>query len=118
MKKIEAVIHPSRLKALQSGLRQMGIPSRPVVSLVNRLPHGLDPVQAEESMPTRGRPSNPLARKSAELKVELIVSNRQVFKVIDTILVLGRHSGADPGQVAIFDVDQNMSIEGDANLID
>jgi nitrogen regulatory protein PII len=113
MKKIEAVIHPSRLKALQSGFRRMGIQSRPVVSSVNRLPHDSDPVLAEELTPGIGRLGDPLARNSAELKIELIVSDRQVFKVIDTILALGRHSAADSGQVAIFDVDQSLSIEGE-----
>ena len=102
MKKIEAIIPPSRLDAIRLELERRGICGKLTLTEVQ---------QGDTNPPsirTDGESAGPLQHR---IKVELIVSDRQVDKTINVIL---RHaptdSSEDHGHVTLLDVFQVLQI--------
>ncbi len=93
MKKIEAIIGPGKLDAVRLELERRGISA--TLTLINVQ-------QAEERKPLASPDGETTGAFADRLKVELIVSDRQVQRAVD---IIGQY-----GQVASLRVNQALQI--------
>ena len=102
MKKIEVVVHPSRLGAVRTELARRGISGEITLTVVR---HGYvhKPLAAA---------SNQSANQFEErVKLELMVPDRQVDKAVSVVLRYAATSNDDSsGQVALFEVSEVLRI--------
>ena len=102
MKKIEAVIPPSRLKAVRAELRRSGIHADFTLTAVR---------QGEASN------NDNLFEKNADgplrqlVKLELVVGDRQAQRAVNVILKRSQTgSNEEGGQIAVLDVSEALQI--------
>ena len=107
MKKIEAVVHPSRLGTVRTELARRGISGEITLTDVR---HG------DTHEPVAAAASNQSANQFEEgVKLELIVPDRQVDKAVSVVLrhAITRNDG-NSGQIALFEVSEVLRITDSA----
>jgi nitrogen regulatory protein PII len=102
MKKIEAVILPSRVDAVRTELRRRGICGELTLTEVQ---HG--DTHRSSSAPANGSDG----RLKEGMKLELVVADRQVDKAVSVILRYALTGSEEPdGHVTLLDVNEVLQI--------
>jgi len=102
MKKIEAVILPSRLNAVRAELRRSGINADLTLTEVRRGDASNNDVSTENSTDGSLRPL---------VKLELIVGDRQAQRAVNLILRRSQTgSNEEGGHIAVLDVSEALQI--------
>ena len=110
MKKIEAVIPPSSLGTIRAELVRRGVCGNLTVTEVRH---------AETHGPSHRTAENPDASLKEKIKVELIVSERQIDKAVNVILRHAITESADrDGHVTLLNVDEILQITQPMQSID
>jgi nitrogen regulatory protein PII len=106
MKKIEAVVHPSRLSAVRAELVRRGICGEITLTDVR---HG----DVHKSLAAAS--NGPANQFEERVKLELIVPDRQVDKAVSVVLRHAvTHNDDSSGQVALFEVSEVLHITDSA----
>jgi nitrogen regulatory protein PII len=102
MKKIEAVVHPSRLSAVRTELAHRGIFGEITLTEVR---HG------DTHKPLAAASNGSANQFEERVKLELIVTDRQVDKAVTVLLRHAvRRDDDSSGQVALFEVSEVLRI--------
>ena len=106
MKKIEVVVHPSRLGTVRTELARRGISGEITLTEVR---HG------DMHKPLAASSNESASQFEARVKLELIVPDRQVDKAVSVVL---RHAATrnddSSGQVALFEVSEVLRLTDSA----
>ena len=96
MKKVEAIINPSKLKDVQKGLKAAAIPCMTVMNVKGT---GL---QKSYSEVYRGTEKSNILRN--KVKIICVISDENLEKCIDTILDNASTGNVGDGKIFIYDV--------------
>lgn len=102
MKKVEAIIRPSKLKAVQQGLIEAGIPCLTVVPVKGS---GL---QTSYSERYRGTEQSLILK--TRIMIMCIVSDANLEKCIDTILENSSENSVGDGKIFVYNVEEAIRI--------
>ena len=102
MKKIEAIIRPSKLKAVQKGLKEAGIPCLTVLPVKGS---GLQNTYSERY---RGTELSMILQ--SRIMIICIVSNDNLEKCIDVILDNSSEGQVGDGKIFIYNVEDAIRI--------
>ncbi|WP_298556175.1 P-II family nitrogen regulator [uncultured Algibacter sp.] len=102
MKKVEAIIRPSKLKAVQRGLKEAGIPCLTVIPVKGT---GL-----QKSYSERYRGTEQSMIMKTRIMIMCIVSDDNLEKCIDTILDNSSESSVGDGKIFIYNVEEAIRI--------
>lgn len=113
MKKVEAIIRPSKLKAIQKGLKNVDIPCITVIPVSGT---GL---QKSYTKMYRGTEQS-LALQNRTMII-CVISDENLEKCVDTILEFGSDGQVGDGKIFIYDVKDairlSTKVRGDHALI-
>ncbi|GAA3621068.1 P-II family nitrogen regulator [Flavivirga jejuensis] len=102
MKKVEAIIRPSKLKAVQKGLKDAGIPCLTVIPVKGS---GL-----QKSYSERYRGTEQSMILHTRIMIMCIVSDSNLDTCIDTILDNSSEGQVGDGKIFIYDVQDAIRI--------
>ena len=102
MKKVEAIIRPSKLKAVQQGLREADIPCLTIVPVKGS---GL-----QKSYTERYRGTEQSMILQTRIMIMCIVSDSNLEKCIDTILDNSSEGQVGDGKIFIYPVEEAIRI--------
>ncbi|GAA3614173.1 P-II family nitrogen regulator [Flavivirga amylovorans] len=102
MKKVEAIIRPSKLKAVQKGLKEADIPCLTVIPVKGS---GL-----QKSYSERYRGTEQSIILHTRIMIMCIVSDSNLDKCIDTILDNSSEGQVGDGKIFIYDVQDAIRI--------
>ena len=102
MKKIEAIIRPSKLKAVQLGLKEAGIPCNTIIPVKGS---GLQKTYTERY---RGTEQNMILQ--TRIMIICIVSDANLDKAIDIILDNASEGLVGDGKIFIYPVEDAIRI--------
>lgn len=102
MKKIEAIIRPSKLKAVQRGLKEAGIPCLTVIPVKGT---GL---QTSFSERYRGTEQSMILK--SRVMIMCIVSDNELEKCIEVIKTNASENQVGDGKVFIYDVNDAIRL--------
>lgn len=102
MKKIEAIIRFSKFEDIKEGLQQIGIPFFTFSEVKG---HGLE---KEDDLQYRGVPYD--SGYIPRLKLEIVVDNKKVDTVVETIQTNGRTGKIGDGKIIITNVESFIRI--------
>jgi len=100
MKKVEAIIRPSKLKAIQKGLKNVDIPCITVIPVSGT---GL---QKSYTKMYRGTEQS-LALQNRTMII-CVISDENLEKCVDTILEFGSDGQVGDGKIFIYDVKDDL----------
>ena len=113
MKKVEAIIRPSKLKAIQKGLKNIDIPCITVIPVSGT---GL---QKSYTKIHRGTEQS-LALQNRTMII-CVISDENLEKCVDTILEFGSDGEVGDGKIFIYDVQDairlSTKVRGDKAII-
>ena len=113
MKKVEAIIRPSKLKAIQKGLKNIDIPCITVIPVSGT---GL---QKSYTKMYRGTEQS-LALQNRTMII-CVISDENLEKCVDTILEFGSEGEVGDGKIFIYDVQDairlSTKVRGDKAII-
>jgi nitrogen regulatory protein PII len=102
MKKIEAIIRPSRLEAVRTALARIGISGMTISEVKGA---GREPGQAEFY---RGREYD--LQFIPKLKIEVIVDAKQVNEAVEQICMAARTGNIGDGKLMVYDLEHFVRI--------
>ncbi len=102
MKKIEAIIQPSRFESVKDALKEIGVEGITVSEVRG---HGRQKGHTEVY---RGREYS--VDLLPKVKLELVVSEAQSAKVVDTIMAAARTGKIGDGKIFIYSVEEAIRI--------
>ncbi len=102
MKKIEAIIRPSKLKAVQEGLKKAGIPCLTVVPVKGT---GLQKTYSE-----RYRGTEQTMILQTRIMIMCIISDENLQKCIDVVLDNAGTDQVGDGKIFVYDVEDAIRI--------
>ena len=102
MKKIEAIIRPSKLKAIQIGLKEAGIPCITVMPVKGS---GM-----QKSYSERYRGTEKTMILQSRVMIMCVVSDENMEKCIDVILENASDNQVGDGKIFIYDVQDAIRI--------
>ena len=113
MKKVEAIIRPSKLKAIQKGLKNIDIPCITVIPVSGT---GL---QKSYTKMYRGTEQS-LALQNRTMII-CVISDENLEKCVDTILEFGSYGQVGDGKIFIYDVQDairlSTKVRGDQAIL-
>ena len=113
MKKIEAIIRPSKLKAIQRGLKNIDIPCITVI------PVSGTGIQKSYTKMYRGTEQS-LALQNRTMII-CVISDENLEKCVNTILEFGSEGEVGDGKIFIYDVQDairlSTKVRGDQAII-
>ena len=113
MKKVEAIIRPSKLKAIQKGLKNVDIPCITVIPVSGT---GL---QKSYTKMYRGT-EQALALQNRTMII-CVISDENLEKCVDTILEFGSDGQVGDGKIFIYDVQDairlSTKVRGDQAIV-
>jgi|TARA_B100000768_G_scaffold100554_1_gene93599 nitrogen regulatory protein P-II 1 len=113
MKKIEAIIRPSKLKAIQKGLKNIDIPCITVI------PVSGTGIQKSYTKMYRGTEQS-LALQNRTMII-CVISDENLEKCVNTILEFGSEGEVGDGKIFIYDVQDairlSTKVRGDQAII-
>jgi len=102
MKKIEAIIQPSRFESVKDALKEIGVEGITVSEVRG---HGRQKGHTEVY---RGREYS--VDLLPKVKLELVVSEAQSAKVVDTIMAAARTGKIGDGKIFVYSVEEAIRI--------
>lgn len=102
MKKVEAIIRPSKLKAVQKGLKEAGIPC------ITVLPVKGSGLQGSYTERYRGTEQSMILQ--SRIMIICVVSNDHLDLCIDTILDNSSEGQVGDGKIFIYNVEEAIRI--------
>ena len=113
MKKVEAIIRPSKLKAIQKGLKNIDIPCITVIPVSGT---GL-----EKSYTKIDRGAEQAFALQDRTRIICVISDENLEKCVDTILEFGSDGEVGDGKIFIYDVQDairlSTKVRGDKAII-
>ena len=113
MKKIEAIIRPSKLKAIQKGLKNIDIPCITVI------PVSGTGIQKSYTKMYRGTEQS-LALQNRTMII-CVISDENLEKCVNTILEFGSEGEVGDGKIFIYDVQDairlSTKVRGDQAIV-
>ena len=102
MKKVEAIIRPSKLKAVQKGLKEAGIPCLTVIPVKGT---GL-----QKSYSERYRGTEQSMILKTRVMIMCVISDENVEKCVDVILENASEGLVGDGKIFIYPVDDAIRL--------
>lgn len=102
MKKVEAIIRPSKLKAVQAGLREAGIPC------ITTIPVKGTGLQKSYSERYRGTEQSMIMHN--RILIMCIVSDSKLDTCVDVILDMAGDGQVGDGKIFIYNVEDSIRI--------
>ncbi len=102
MKKVEAIIRPSKLKAVQRGLKEAGIPC------ITAIPVKGTGLQTGYSERYRGTEQSMILH--TRIMIICIISNENLDKCIDVILEASSDGRLGDGKIFVYNVEEAIRI--------